>query len=440
VPKGFYTNYNNTNPTDITIIKNKPMKNLFFAFLGAAIFLTASCSKNNAPAPVRVTSTAVVISSLSPASGGYDTVVTITGRNFSPTATNNIVKFNGMLAVVQSATATEIKAIVPVGAGSGAISVATTAAAAVTGPSFAYHPVVTNYFAGADGVDPVYWKNGIEHSLPTVQPISYVFTMAAISNDIYIAGYNGTNFVNWKNGVATSTPVHGSAIAASGADVYIAGDNGENGAVYTKNGTEYTLPLTGHTGYIQAMAISGTDVYFAGIDLSAKDSPSAVYWKNGKEYILPTSTNPSYANLNAMAISGTDIYFAGQDGQAAVYWKNGKEYPLSTKSEVAMVTTMAIAGNDIYFGGVDFRSAVYWKNGTEVILPLQSGGSNHSNVTAMAISGTDVYITGGESYVKNANPNDNFSITEYWKNGISHTLPVVNTGKGSVSGLAIVSK
>ncbi|MDA0986957.1 MAG: FG-GAP-like repeat-containing protein, partial [Bacteroidetes bacterium] len=57
------------------------------------------------------------ISNLSPTSGAIGTTVTITGNNFSTTATNNIVWFGGVKATVTTATATSLSVTVPTGAG-----------------------------------------------------------------------------------------------------------------------------------------------------------------------------------------------------------------------------------------------------------------------------------------------------------------------------------
>ncbi|MES2732295.1 MAG: IPT/TIG domain-containing protein [Bacteroidota bacterium] len=90
-----------------------------------------------------------VITSITPTSGGPATVVTITGNNFfDGVAANNQVKFNGKVAVVNSATLTQLKAVVPEGAGTGIVSV-TVQGSTGNGPTFTYidtaAPTITNY-------------------------------------------------------------------------------------------------------------------------------------------------------------------------------------------------------------------------------------------------------------------------------------------------------
>ncbi len=63
------------------------------------------------------------ITSFSPISGTVGTAVTITGTNFSTTAANNIVMFNGVAAAITAATSTQLTVAVPTGASTGTITV-----------------------------------------------------------------------------------------------------------------------------------------------------------------------------------------------------------------------------------------------------------------------------------------------------------------------------
>lgn len=62
------------------------------------------------------------ITGFSPVSGAVGETVVLTGANFDPIATNNVVKFNGVNAVVTSGTITSISTIVPAGATTGTIT------------------------------------------------------------------------------------------------------------------------------------------------------------------------------------------------------------------------------------------------------------------------------------------------------------------------------
>lgn len=66
----------------------------------------------------------VAVEGFAPRSGGPGTVVTITGRGFSPQAANNTVRLSGTAAEVVRATATSLEVRIPSGAGSGPLIVA----------------------------------------------------------------------------------------------------------------------------------------------------------------------------------------------------------------------------------------------------------------------------------------------------------------------------
>jgi len=75
------------------------------------------------------------ITSISPQSGAVGTPVAIIGKGFASVASNNKVFFNGKEATIVSGSATELVAIVPVSATTGAVSVQTGTNTA-TGPVF----------------------------------------------------------------------------------------------------------------------------------------------------------------------------------------------------------------------------------------------------------------------------------------------------------------
>lgn len=66
-----------------------------------------------------------IITAMAPAQGRFGTLVTLTGRKFSPAAANNRVAFNGVAAPVQSATSTTLTVRVPSGATTGTLTLTT---------------------------------------------------------------------------------------------------------------------------------------------------------------------------------------------------------------------------------------------------------------------------------------------------------------------------
>lgn len=76
------------------------------------------------------------ITSFTPVTGPAGTTVVITGTNFSPTAGNNSVTFNGIFAAVIASTGTTITTTVPTGATTGIISVTVGCSIALSGGFF----------------------------------------------------------------------------------------------------------------------------------------------------------------------------------------------------------------------------------------------------------------------------------------------------------------
>lgn len=87
------------------------------------------------------------ISSFSPKSGKKGDVVTISGANFSATAANNIVKFNGVVATLIDVTTTELKVTVPGGDVTGKITVEVNGNVASSSEDFAtiLPPSITSF-------------------------------------------------------------------------------------------------------------------------------------------------------------------------------------------------------------------------------------------------------------------------------------------------------
>lgn len=130
------------------------MKVRYFTLRPSVILLSAalsmfavSCgddSESTGPAPV--------ISDFTPTSGLPGATVTITGENFSKTAAQNIVSFNGAPATVISATESSLEVLVPEGATTGPISVTVNGAKATSSSSFTVLNTTITSFSPTSGV------------------------------------------------------------------------------------------------------------------------------------------------------------------------------------------------------------------------------------------------------------------------------------------------
>jgi hypothetical protein len=221
-----------------------------------------------------------------------------------------------------------------------------------------------------------YWKNGREFSLEN-QAGSYAGAIAFQGDDVYFAGSAGNldpvvRAVYWKNGMLNylSPESQGTAtgILVSAQNVYISGyafSNTSDSAVIWENGQKVFL---GEIGGLNAVGTNGADTFYLG---TLNTAPT--YWKHGKATKL-------YVNgiAEAMAFSGSDIYFGGivrpnLSNNYAAIWRNDSLTILTDQYTNSTVSGIAIAGTDVYAVGYvndEFSnlSAVYWKNGFMVKL------------------------------------------------------------------------
>ncbi|MDT5268361.1 MAG: hypothetical protein QOH49_547 [Acidobacteriota bacterium] len=84
--------------------------------------------------------TAPTITGFTPTVGAAGATVTISGTNFQTTPSSNKVAFNGVRAIINTATATSLTAVVPTGAGSGRITVTTVNGKATSADDFYIPP------------------------------------------------------------------------------------------------------------------------------------------------------------------------------------------------------------------------------------------------------------------------------------------------------------
>ena len=124
-----------------------------------ALLLYISCGKDDDPTPDPEPQE-VEITSFSPTSGTVGTEVTINGKNFSSTKTENSVSFNGTAATVKEALATQLTVEVPSGASTGPIKVTVGSSSATSATDFTVMEPVDP--PTVDGFEPTYGVIGTE--------------------------------------------------------------------------------------------------------------------------------------------------------------------------------------------------------------------------------------------------------------------------------------
>jgi len=244
---------------------------LILLFL-AGIILLQACKKHHIPP-----NNNPAITAFAPASGPLGATITINGAGFNADASQNQVTFNGVTAVVSAATATQLKVIVPAGAGDGKISVNTGSLVANSANDFKYLYTVST-LAG-DGT--VGHNNGTGAGARFDIPIGLAVNMAG---NIYVADY-GNNLVRQVTsaGVVTTfavadnnAPLNAPAgVAFDGAgNAYIADTYNNQILKITPGGVVSTLAGSGTAGFANG---TGTAAQFAFPFGIAVDNSGNVY-------------------------------------------------------------------------------------------------------------------------------------------------------------------
>ncbi len=272
-----------------------------------------------------------------------------------------------------------------------------------------------------------------------VQPV--VKTRYILSNE-----YNNTantasakyfvNDVPTTLGDVSTSKIYGEDLEVSGTDVYVLASKqpiagGTLTAVIYKNGVELqSVSLAGGV-YYNCLAVSGNDIYLAGLEYPSGGVPKVIQWKNGTVTSLTTNTGPSATDARPydMTVVGNDVYIAGYETASASpynrlpkYWKNGVAVTLnSDPGTYSTVHRIVVAGNDVFCAGQLNDKAAYWKNGVATSLISES-----SWCYGIAINGTDVYAAGAVS------TGSNIYNAASWKNG-TKTMLSNSTTQGVVS-------
>ena len=167
--------------TNQALHKTLRVKAIFF-FITISVFL-ASCSKSGLDA-IRPTEKPLAVSSLSVSEGAYDSSVVIKGSGFSTVIAEDEVLFNGVAAKVTAASANEITAIVPVGAGTGTITIVVNGKT-ITGPIFKYKfTAFVSTFVGSG-------KSGYDDGQGAAASFSSIFSLEFDADDnLYVTSGN----------------------------------------------------------------------------------------------------------------------------------------------------------------------------------------------------------------------------------------------------------
>lgn len=304
---------------------------------------------------------------------------------------------------------------------------------------------------------------------------------------VYLLAVKNDTIFTWKNGAVSNIysqsnlnfELGPSALAIENGHTYVAGWQPATSGLayplspaYWLDASAEVLPdSTGNVGngLVKAVAISGNDVYTAGIryyDVQTSTVPYtgdngnyplsgsiATVWKNGIPTALPGYNTIGVVGggqdglrllndyVSALYVSGADVYIAGGSLYVpahARYWVNGVPHDLDSALVYRTAnggygcpttTGICVSGPDVYVSGSQstgtaYSIALYWKNGNPVFLSTDSVDGSAAN--AIAASGSDVYAAGWQNI-------DGYSRAMLWKNGAATALTSGNTASVAMS-------
>jgi sugar lactone lactonase YvrE len=345
------------------------MKTSSTLLLFSLLLLAAeSCKKdnNNPPPPSHPT-----ISAISPDSGAYNTVVTITGRAFNANAAEDSVKFNGTAAVIQSATDTTLVVKVTQGSGTGPVTIIVHGDTAI-GPVFNYQSIITvSTFAGGtpgsangmgaqaqfsepagvavDGQGNVYVADYLNYSIREINPSGLVST---------IAGNGKSGFVD---GSGTTAEFSGAMAVAVDAqeNIYVVDGYNQRVRKITPAGIVSTLAGNGTAGYVDGPGNLAEFNYPSGIAVDAAGNVYIGDTQNERvRKITPSGTVSTLAGNGTIGITDGVVGTAEFDSPTGLVldaagnvYVADYEYPGIRKISPSG-TVSTLAGNGMY-GTID---------------------------------------------------------------------------------------
>ncbi|MHB8347171.1 MAG: IPT/TIG domain-containing protein [Acidiferrobacterales bacterium] len=333
----------------------------------------------------------------SPEQGVVGAQVTIQGSGFSATASSDTVKFNGVVATVVSATATQIVATVPNGATTGPVSVTVGTANVISSTNFAVGelPVITGFtpaFGGAgtavtvagSGLDPVSGATTIDLGSSNVAISSITDTQAVFA--VPAEAESGLIQVTTPFGQATSAAdfvVPPSTISASVESSVMLAANGTTQTVDVSTSNEYgVFAFNATAGQWLSVQLSSLTTTPSGGTVSYQVfSPQGVLIASGS---VSAASNMSI-HLPAISVSGVYLVaFASGSGTVQVSASlktdttlavNGPTLSLATsvpeQSERVLFSATAGQTFALSLSGISTTSAgltvnIYEPNGTQL--------------------------------------------------------------------------
>jgi RHS repeat-associated protein len=266
------------------------------------------------------------ISSLSPTYGGAGTSVTITGTNYGATQGSSVVSFNGTNASsITSWSNTQIVALVPSGATTGAVSVTVSTITSTSNPTFTiYDPVITSITPPAASPGGTITINGTG------------FNGNAYNVPVYINGQMN-QVGQWTN----TTVTMGVPSNATSGSLYL------TVAGVASNSVQFTVlePLA-ITAISPTIASAGTSITITGAGFGATQSNSTLNFYGGTATSITSwSDTQIVALIPAGASSGAvNVVVAGQTVYGPVFTQTATTQTTDSLGNSSSYTVTLVGG------------------------------------------------------------------------------------------------
>ncbi|WP_276372187.1 IPT/TIG domain-containing protein [Chryseolinea sp. H1M3-3] len=273
-----------------------------------------------------------VINSFTPASALPGVSVTISGNNFSTTATNNQVAFNGVVATISAATATQLVVSVPATATTGKITVKVNGQTATSSTDFTVLQTNLTGFAPASG------------TVGTTVTITGTNFSTILSENV--VKFNGVAAVV-TNATATTLVVTVPETATTG-KISI----GVSGKVIT-SATDFTILETTVATFSPASGTVGTTVTISGTNFSTTPAENIVKFNGAEATVTNATSTALVVTVPETATSGKITVTLG--GKTAT---SSTDFPVLATTITTFTPASGTHGATVTITGTNFSTTL----------------------------------------------------------------------------------
>jgi len=329
--------------------KTRFMKRCLPSLLLCCFLLAQACKREEVARNVQVVS-------ISPQSGGFGTLLKVSGKGFHPLPENNVVKIGSQTVLVTEASDSLLQLLVPKGTPTGEVSVQAYNTTAL-GPVYTYTltGVVSTVSGGGAG-----FSDGSAATAQFNGPGKMIW-----DGDLYIADMANQRIRKLSAaGVQTLAQVQGFApqwpgvgFARYGNDFYFSGA-GVNGIFRHHNGEVQTYF---NNASVPALAVDGSgtvyghDPYTGGIATYNSDGTvTAILARSALSQDGPLSTATASGSIRAMQVKNGQLYFLESAGSNGMDFRIRRIAGLGT----ANATVSTLLQYDYAGGGASWEGAL----------------------------------------------------------------------------------